>query len=160
MGRRGRRIFLFACICICVTKGICSRWWWLQCDGGRGTTAIGNLILHCFQMCKEGLDQTCGKPFLLLTTCNQKLTSGKKMPTQHHIHDHPNSNGLTYSQKTRYNNNNTKKEINNPRKQDQTFQRINLFTNAFSPCGCVHRIRQLKNKNEEKGRHLTWFWLE
>ncbi len=74
----------------------------------------------------------------------------KKIPTQHHIHDHPNSNGLTYSQKTRYNDNNTKKEINNPQKQDQTFQRINLFTNAFSPCGCVHRIRQLKNKNEER----------
>ncbi len=77
MGRRRRRIFLFACICICVTTSSCSRWW-LQCDGGGGTTAIGNLILHCFQMCKEGLDQTCGKPFLLLTTCNQKLTSGKK----------------------------------------------------------------------------------
>ncbi len=72
------RIFLVARICICVTTSSCSRWWWLQCDGGGGATAIGNLILHCFQMCKEGLDQTCGKPFLLLTTCNQKLTPGKK----------------------------------------------------------------------------------
>lgn len=113
-----------------------------------------------FKCVRKGLIKPVASLSFSLPLATRSSHLEKKIPTQHHIHDHPNSNGLTYSQKTRYNDNNTKKEINNPQKQDQTFQRINLFTNAFPLCGCVHRIRQLKNKNEEKGRHLTWFWLE